>query len=441
MSDSSLDDPWLEPYLTDEENLPIRQLNKPKPNPLVAKVGGRPTASMEHKWVSEVRNDVVNVDFSSLLNSLGYQEKYDEARQSLDPAIVRVARKISARRVLEDFWFDPDNGTRRKLVRFIDRYFHFIVDEVIPLDIVSYNVINHDWRPIYDTKLTPGLIMSYPDHGFGDENNRMTIMLEDIYMPVVISGHGTVPRSSEDKDLARMCACVRAMWAVQFVRAFIPALYIDDYFNVTLYVFARGRISRAKLGSLEDRNRSSLGELVARLAFLFMQPGRFGRFCEWSNNYPYMKIAHQNQESAQPSIQSLYAQPVNIGCDFSGRELRTDYVLKIPLRAPGDAAIHGPLDTLLLSDWIYNRKLVLFSWYPVTSPTWGDVDGVLETQTSALIPTIVDRGIVLEDFFGYRLEFLVFEYDGKSTDPLMRELRRLRDGGAVQKRKRKRRRS
>ncbi|KAJ1938764.1 hypothetical protein FBU59_004341, partial [Linderina macrospora] len=102
MSDSSLKDPWLEFYLTDEENLPIYAVNKPKPNPLVAKVGGKPTATMERNWVSEVRNDVVNVDFSSLLNSLGHQEKYDEVRQSLDPAIVRVARKISARRVLED---------------------------------------------------------------------------------------------------------------------------------------------------------------------------------------------------------------------------------------------------------------------------------------------------------------------------------------------------
>ncbi|KAJ1951561.1 hypothetical protein FBU59_000072 [Linderina macrospora] len=402
-------------------------MNRLKANPLVAKVGETPTASMENAWVSEVRNAAVDMDFASLVSSLDHQGKYEAFRRSRNRAIKRVAKKISARTVLKDVWFEPSSGARRELVRFIDRYFHLVMDEVVPDDVALYNIINHDWRPVFDTKLTPGLIISYPDHGFGDEKNRMVILLKDIYMPIIISGHGTVPRSSEDKDLARMCACVRAMWAVQFVRAFIPALYIDDSFNVTLYVFARGRISRTKLGSLEDRNRSSLAELVARLAFLFMQPRKFGRFCEWGNNYPYMKFVRRNQENPQPSISSLYAQPVNAECDFGCLELKTDYVLKIPLKTPGDTPIHGSLDTLLHSDWVYNRKLVLFSWYPVTSPTWGDVDGILETQSSALIPTIVDRGIILADFFGYRLEFLVFEYDGKSTDPLMEELHQLRD--------------
>ncbi|KAJ1934157.1 hypothetical protein EC988_008895, partial [Linderina pennispora] len=200
-----------------------------------------------------------------MFDSLGLLKKFREFLASHGTAITKLADKICARDVLKGMWFTSDTGTRRELVRFIDRYLHLVMDELAP-DVLPFDIINHNWRSIFDTELMPGLLVGYPDRASVDENRRFMLTLPDIYMLVVISGHGLIDDSSEGKDMEKMCACVRGMWAVQFTRAFIPALYIDDDFNVTLYVFTRGRLLRTVLGSLVDTNKDTLISLITPLA-------------------------------------------------------------------------------------------------------------------------------------------------------------------------------
>ncbi|ORX71967.1 hypothetical protein DL89DRAFT_255670 [Linderina pennispora] len=287
------DDPWRDPYLTDEENVSPVRLNRPKPSLLVTEIGKKPTSEMKSQWESDVRNATVDVDLQSMFDSLGLLEKFREFQASHGTAIAKLADKICARDVLKGMWFASDTGTRRELVRFIDRYLHLVMDELAP-DVLPFDIINHDWRSIFDTELMPGLLVGYPDRASLDENRCLHgLCCLDIYMPVVISGHGLIDDSSEGKDMEKMCACVRGMWAVQFTRAFIPALYIDDDFNVTLYVFTRGRLLRTVLGSLVDTNKDTLISLITPLAFHLLQTEHFGRFCNWYDEMSSMRLTHR----------------------------------------------------------------------------------------------------------------------------------------------------
>ncbi|ORX71966.1 hypothetical protein DL89DRAFT_265663, partial [Linderina pennispora] len=63
-----------------------------------------------------------------------------------------------------------------------------------------------------------------------------------------------------------------------------------------------------------------------------------------------------------------------------------DYFLRFPRHKPGDTTIFGPLNTLIISNVGRIKKLILLSWYPKSY--------------------------------------------GEDTDPIMKELLRLRDGSA-----------
>ncbi|ORX67158.1 hypothetical protein DL89DRAFT_269585 [Linderina pennispora] len=379
----ALDDPWRETYDPYEDFAEKREMIRLiRPHPVVVEVGKKPTLDMEDQWRSEVVSKMMSVDFPGLLGLLGYQNDFVEFQNLEGSKLSGLAEKIQTKEVLKEVQFIRETGTRRELVRFIDNYFHLLIDEIAPEDRAYHDIINHDWRPIVDTDLMPGLIVSYAEKGFNDDRGRLRVILAHIFMPVVISGHGLVTDASKDKDMAKMCACVRA-------RTFIPALYIDDDFNATFYVFARGRV------------------LTARHIWLAFPP--------WTDGKKDIKFIHPSQGEEGSSLAALYAQPVNIvGWLFGPGDGEYIY-LDFPLKIPDDITLFGHLNSL---------KLTLFSWYPTSSRTWGNVDGILQTQT------LWYRGIIVADLFGYRLEYVIFDYKGEPTDDLVNELLWLRDGRA-----------
>ncbi|KAJ1953083.1 hypothetical protein EC988_003195 [Linderina pennispora] len=401
-----------------------------RPHPVVVEVGKKPTSDMEDQWRSEVVSKIVSVDFPGLLGLLGYQNDFVEFQNLEGSKLSGLAEKIQTKEVLKDIQFTRETGTRRELVRFIDNYFHLLIDEIAPKDRAYHDIINHDWRPIVDTDLMPGLIVSYAEKGFNDDRGRLRVILAHIFMPVVISGHGLVTDSSKDKDMAKMCACVRGMWATQTARTFIPALYIDDDFNATFYVFARGRVLSTTLGSLEDASKSSLTTTITRLAFILQLPDTFGCFSTWTDGKKDIKFLHPSQGEEGASLAALYAQPVNI-VDWLFGPGDGEYIyLDFPLKVPDDITLFGHLNSLVELRMSVTEKLTLFSWYPTSSCTWGNIDGILQIQPSGAIPKIRDRGIIVADLFGYRLEYVIFDYKGEPTDDLVNELLWLRDGRA-----------
>ncbi|ORX71971.1 hypothetical protein DL89DRAFT_265667 [Linderina pennispora] len=141
-----------------------------------------------------------------------------------------------------------------------------------------------------------------------------------------------------------------------------------------------------------------------------------------------MRLTHRAPVDTDSNFASRYAQPVNVDTLIDASDSIQDYFLQFPCHKPGDTTIFGPLNTLIISNVDRIKKLLLLSWYPKSSPTWGTIGGIEDAQSACLIPKVLDCGIIVEDLLGYRLEFISFVYSGEDTDPIMKELLRLRDG-------------
>ncbi|KAJ2692965.1 hypothetical protein GGH99_001402 [Coemansia sp. RSA 1285] len=80
----------------------------------------------------------------------------------------------------------------------------------------------------------------------------------------------------------------------------------------------------------------------------------------------------------------------------------------------------------LLSLWS-KRAVLKLSWTPVKRLPEGAVYEVLHRSGISGIPEVYDTELIREDFYGYRLEYIILEHCGDSIEAYIRDSRNRRD--------------
>ncbi|KAJ2483206.1 hypothetical protein IWW56_000554 [Coemansia sp. RSA 2131] len=212
--------------------------------------------------------------------------------------------------------------------------------------------------------------------------------------------------SLPDVVLGQLAEYARIVWSNQPTRTFVPVILLHGV-NMTLFVFARSGYYRVEMGTFmfdsivpPQGDQSMNTHFLQDLWFLLKQPpNRFGHFADVSIDYNSLRFSGSLQDSKVELARFGNALDVKLG-DRISRDVpliqRAAYLTK---------AIYC------------NKPAVLkYSWTPVDRLPEGAVYRVLELHKISYLPKIYSSGILVNDFLGYRLEYLLMEDCGESVD-------------------------
>ncbi|KAJ2032082.1 hypothetical protein IWW57_000396, partial [Coemansia sp. S610] len=244
-----------------------------------------------------------------------------------------------------------------------------------------------------DTKLRPDVVFSFPTIG--------TATFREAYLFL----EGKKHRSGSDiasKVLTQLADYVLALWECQPTRTFVPILFLHKS-ELDLFVFTRKGYFRASIGTVLltehcDREIMStrISQSLQHLWFLLTLPAnRFG----FLFNSPAIPVNLKIDTSAIPTT---VEETGNLGDD------------SVHVEAP----IARPVSIVGRCSYLFNAKyggesaVLKLTWTRTGRLPEGAVYRVLEHHGVSNIPKIFKSGVIVKDFAGYRLEFLVMEHCG-----------------------------
>ncbi|KAJ1855180.1 hypothetical protein LPJ76_003499, partial [Coemansia sp. RSA 638] len=212
--------------------------------------------------------------------------------------------------------------------------------------------------------------------------------------------------SLPDVVLGQLAEYARTVWTEQPTRIFVPVILLHGA-NMTLFVFARSGYYRVEMGTYLFTNAVrpqykalAIMRFLQKLWFLIIQPpDRFGHFADVSIDYKSLRFLGSVLDSKVEVAGSGKTLDVKLG-DRIARDVplirRTAYLIKATY---------------------CNKPVVLkYSWTPVDRLPEGAVYRVLELHEVSCLPKIYSSGILVKNFFGYRLEYLLMEDCGESAE-------------------------
>ncbi|KAJ2656123.1 hypothetical protein IW148_005772 [Coemansia sp. RSA 1199] len=212
--------------------------------------------------------------------------------------------------------------------------------------------------------------------------------------------------SLPDVVLGQLAEYARTVWTEQPTRTFVPVILLHGA-NMTLFVFARSGYYRVEMGTYLFTNAVrpqykalAIMRFLQKLWFLIIQPpDRFGHFADVSIDYKSLRFLGSVLDSRVEVAGSGKTLDVKLG-DRIARDVplirRTAYLIKATY---------------------CNKPVVLkYSWTPVDRLPEGAVYRVLELHEVSCLPKIYSSGILVKNFFGYRLEYLLMDDCGESVE-------------------------
>ncbi|KAJ2608084.1 hypothetical protein EV177_005165 [Coemansia sp. RSA 1804] len=140
---------------------------------------------------------------------------------------------------------------------------------------------------------------------------------------------------------------------------------------------------------------------------------RFGHFCDVDTGFPNMRF-----DRLDPNKKQAYATLVSPE-DSDALTLKK----RIPRRVNLRSRLAYLFDTICRS----KRAVLKLSWTPVKRLPEGAVYEVLHRSGISGIPEVYDTELIREDFYGYRLEYIILEHCGDSIEAYIRDSRNRRD--------------
>ncbi|KAJ2484462.1 hypothetical protein IWW37_006148, partial [Coemansia sp. RSA 2050] len=264
-----------------------------------------------------------------------------------------------------------------------------------------YEVADHQ------TKAVPGrgghkmdVVLFYPDQ---EENiNNVHIIVE-----AKLAGVGD---PMDEKTFAQIADYQYCLWKKQRTRAFVPVFLVHGS-QLDLVVFTRDRWYRTGLGPIcherqvvRKQDIQMVQLTMARLYYLItLPPESFGHICDVSQGQQHLCFAEIAGEdsivAAVTSSREPSADSVNI----------TGYVERF---------VHprGRLAHVFKLAFRMQKAILKLSWTPVDRTPEGAIYEVLESAGVEGIPKVFGRGLLKEDVFGFRLEYLILEDCGKQAE-------------------------
>ncbi|KAJ2769759.1 hypothetical protein IWQ57_002967, partial [Coemansia nantahalensis] len=215
------------------------------------------------------------------------------------------------------------------------------------------------------------------------------------------------PRGIRKKDLGQIADYANEVWDSQMTRTFVPILFLHGV-NLDLLVFTRDKWFRVRLGQLaytvldpEEVTIEVVSETMARLWFILtLPPDRIGQVCNVVKQPDSLLFKPVSEGHAKATVSvSRFA-----GC------------VKLTERIPRTVHIRGRLAYIYKGKYMGNAVVLKLSWVPADRLAEGVVYAALKAQDVPNIPTVYGSGILVDNLFGYRLEYLVLEDCGVTLD-------------------------
>ncbi|KAJ1734506.1 hypothetical protein LPJ61_001042 [Coemansia biformis] len=214
-------------------------------------------------------------------------------------------------------------------------------------------------------------------------------------------------------DLGQIADYVHAIWEDQPTRTFVPALFAHGA-ELDLLVFTRDKWHRAILGPLSyevqkphELDVEIIRETMARLWFVStLPPDRFGHFCDVTKQPSELLLTHMDNSV-------MATAKVSVGDE---RSMLLKQCIKRVVH------MRGRLAHLLEARYKGEKAVLKMAWAPVDRLPEGAVYEFLDQKNVGGIPKVFDSGILCENVFGYRLEYLVLEHCGDPLDVYLHKL-------------------
>ncbi|KAJ2719803.1 hypothetical protein GGI07_004998 [Coemansia sp. Benny D115] len=214
------------------------------------------------------------------------------------------------------------------------------------------------------------------------------------------------PSELPDDVLGQIAEYSHEVWSAQPTRKFVPAFLLHGG-KLSLFVFLRFDVLRIELGRVFYRNSSKrfgqtrlIAECLMRLMFLTQQsPKNFGHYVDIMDHPSALKFSGSKSES-EVEVSSLDVPgSVSIG-------KRIDR--KVPL-------FHRSA-YLYRAKWNGKEAVLKLSWTPHDRQPEGAIYDILKHEGVSGIPEIYDSGILIKNFFDYRLEYILMEDCGATIN-------------------------
>lgn len=262
-----------------------------------------------------------------------------------------------------------------------------------------YNLADHQTSAVADSKgLKMDLVFFTPVASDGVAN---------VYI-IVEAKLAAIKGKISVKTFAQIADYQYLIWKAQPTRTFVPVL-LPHGSQLDLIIFTRDNWYRVKLGHLchwqtiiIDHNIEKVRSTMAQLYFLMTLPSEsFGHFCDVSLGWVDVRFARD------PDTNSM------LTTAMSSSKKTTD---SVALSGHIDRFVHprGRLAHVFRTRYKGMAAILKLSWTPVDRMPEGAFYEILDKAGVTGIPKVHDSGLLKNNFFGYRLEYLVLEDCGST---------------------------
>ncbi|KAJ1851226.1 hypothetical protein LPJ76_006187, partial [Coemansia sp. RSA 638] len=283
--------------------------------------------------------------------------------------------------------------------------------------------LSSDERKAWPDNLYDYLSNSY-DHISGQEHyithavrymKHITRHMSCVHIPIVVRP-ATIDDEIPDSVFGEMADYAHALWSCQSTRLFVPVLLIHGV-ELSLVVFTRDEWRRVDFGSLaytDNQPNANAFDLLSDtictlLYFLSLPPQKFGHFCDVSRriwgNYEFVHRRDLADHDQDPVLVD-----VNINDDSTNSSINIYSSNQIE-RSVNLCGRFAHVFRVEKNDRDFILKL---AWTPLKQLPEPAVYDALKAANIPNIPSIIDSGIIIENSFGYRVEYLLIEDCGIS---------------------------
>ncbi|KAJ1864209.1 hypothetical protein LPJ73_000330 [Coemansia sp. RSA 2703] len=259
----------------------------------------------------------------------------------------------------------------------------------------NYEFVNHETRSLSGTGAKPDGIVYYGNYIVKDAQAI------HILVKATIKEYFDGPSGDA---LGQMAEYAQHVWQSQPTRVFVPVVFLHSV-HVDLVLFARCGYRYARLGRYisNSRNNSrqpttSVLETIRRLWFFLTLPSeQFGHFVSVTREPHYLRFDGDKRKTT-------------VSCESE----ESDDSFKITDTIETKVSIHRRAAYLLKVKYQGRDAVLKLSWTPVERQPEGALYDILSREKIECIPEVYRSGIVIPDFLGYRLEYIIMEDCGES---------------------------
>ncbi|KAJ2719023.1 hypothetical protein GGI07_005460 [Coemansia sp. Benny D115] len=260
----------------------------------------------------------------------------------------------------------------------------------------AYKFANFENARVSDSNIKPDGVL------FLASTIDKTVANIHILFEAKISEYSSTPQDV----LGQLAEYSREVWSAQPTRTFVPVFLLHGRM-LSLFVFLRSDVLRINLGYIFYENPeectsqiSDVAECLMRLMFFTQQtPKTFGHFADLHAFPSFMMFSgekHQ-KEAGIPKSRKSGAVAIMERIERTVPLLRrAAYIYKV--------------------EWNDMKAVLKLSWTPHDRQPEGAIYDILKRNNVSGIPEIYDSGILIKNFFGYRLEYILMEDCGATVN-------------------------